>query len=70
MKTEAAILAEPRCPRVKRFFLFVGLCVVAPNGHRGACQSQNLTHWRVLYGPESSTYQPRAKSIPRAEKRP
>ena len=33
-------------------------------------QSQNLTHWSVFQGPESPTYQPRAKSIPRAEKRP
>jgi hypothetical protein len=33
-------------------------------------QSQNLTHWSVFRGPESPTYQPMAKSIPRAEKRP
>jgi hypothetical protein len=33
-------------------------------------QSQNLTHWSVFRGRESPTYQPRAKSIPRAEKRP
>jgi hypothetical protein len=30
-------------------------------------QSQNLS---VFWGRESPTYQPRAKSIPRAEKRP
>jgi hypothetical protein len=35
-----------------------------------ARQSQNLTQWGVLRGRESPTYQPRAKSIPRAEKRP
>jgi hypothetical protein len=32
--------------------------------------SQNLTHWRVFPDRESPTYQPRAKSIPRPEKRP
>jgi hypothetical protein len=33
-------------------------------------QSQNLTHWSDLSGPESPGYQPRAKMIPRAERRP
>jgi hypothetical protein len=33
-------------------------------------QSQNLTHLSVFWRRESPTYQPRAKSIPRAEKRP
>jgi hypothetical protein len=28
----------------------------------------HMTHWSVFQGRESPTYQPRAKSIPRAEK--
>jgi hypothetical protein len=36
----------------------------------GPHQSQNLTHWSVFRGRESPNYQPRAKSIPRAVKRP
>ena len=40
---------------------------------QGAAGGRNLwayaqPHWRVFRGRESPTYQPRAKSIPRAEK--
>jgi hypothetical protein len=35
-----------------------------------ARQSQNLTHWSVLTGRVHPTYQPRGKTIPRAEERP
>jgi len=45
-------------------------CPVSADVRPTARQSQSLTHWSVLAGRESPTYQPRAKSNPRAEKRP